>query len=268
MNQIVSIITPTYNSAPTIEATIKSVIAQSYPYWQLIIVDDASTDGTVNIIKKWQAVDTRISFIQLNENRGAAVARNTAIKASTGRYIAFLDSDDQWQSDKLLKQLQFMTHNQASLSFTAYQKIDLNGNSIGYMGVPKQVDYTTLLKSNVIGCLTAIYDTNAIGRVYMPEIRTRQDYGLWLFILREKTSVAHGLNEVLATYLIRNNSISADKKNAAVSTFKLYRDIEKLGNVKSAYYFCQYAVRGFIRAKYPKMAIKMGFNNNPNNIYD
>ena len=266
MNQIVSIITPTYNSAPTIEATIRSVIAQSYPYWQLIVVDDMSSDDTVKIIKKWKAVDTRISFIQLNENRGAAVARNTATRAAIGRYIAFLDSDDQWKSDKLLKQLHFMMHNQASLSFTAYQKIDMNGNSIGYMGVPKRVDYTTLLKSNLIGCLTAIYDTNAIGKVYMPEIRTRQDYGLWLFILREKTSVAYGLNEVLATYLVRNDSISSNKKNAAVSTFKLYRDVEKLGNIKSAYYFCQYAVRGFIKAKYPRLAFILKLNKTPNNI--
>ena len=264
MIKLVSIITPTYNSALTIEATIESVIAQSYSQWQMIIVDDASIDDTVEIIKQWQAKDARITLIQLDNNLGAAVARNIAIRQAKGRYIAFLDSDDCWKTEKLNKQIDFMQSKNAGLSFTAYKKINDIGQHIGYVGVPTTVSYKNLLKSNVIGCLTAIYDTNKIGKVYMPEIRTRHDYGLWLDILKHRTTVAYGLNEVLATYLVRSDSISSNKKKAALNTFKLYRDIEKLGNVKSVYYFCHYVLRGLIKSKFPKLAFILKLS--PNNV--
>ncbi|MGP9596446.1 glycosyltransferase family 2 protein [Psychrobacter sp. AOP29-E1-4] len=266
-NGLVSIITPTYNSANTIENTIKSAINQSYPWWQMIIVDDASTDDTVDIIKNWQTVDNRILLIQLDYNSGAAIARNRAIHFAIGRYIAFLDSDDQWKADKLLKQIDFMRSNNADLSFTGYEKIDGNNEHIGYVGVPSAVSYKALLKSNIIGCLTAIYDTKHIGKVYMPEIRTRQDYGLWLDILKNHTAAAYGLNEVLAVYSVRSNSISSNKKKAAFNTFKLYRDIEKLGNVKSVYYFCHYVIRGLVKTKFPELALRLKLNKTPNNIH-
>ncbi len=264
---LVSIITPTYNSANTIADTIESVINQSYLQWQMIIVDDGSTDDTVNIVKKWQTVDERILLMQLNSNRGAAIARNKAIQFAIGRYIAFLDSDDRWKTDKLLKQINFMRSNKAVLSFTGYEKIDDNGAYIGYVGAHSTVSYKALLKSNVIGCLTAIYDTKYIGKVYMPEIRTRQDYGLWLDILKNHTVVAYGLNEILATYSLRSDSISSNKNKVAFNTFKLYRDIEKLGNIKSIYYFCHYVVRGLIKTKLPKLALILKLNKTPNNLY-
>lgn len=267
-NELVSIITPTYNSALTIAYTIQSVLAQSYSQWQMFIVDDASTDNTVDIIKKWQALDDRILLIQLDCNSGAAIARNTAIKLATGRYIAFLDSDDRWLEDKLTQHIGFMTKHKAGLSFTAYKKVSEQGNHINDMGVPAQINYTQLLKCNVIGCLTAIYDTHKIGKVYMPEIRTRQDYGLWLYILKNKVKVAHGLNKVLATYLVREDSISANKKSAAISTFKLYRDVENLGSIRSLYCFFGYAIRGVVRSRYPKVAIRMGFNYPPDNTHN
>lgn len=267
MIKLVSVITPTYNSALTIDATIESVIAQSYLQWQMIIVDDFSTDETVDIIKKWQAQDDRISLIQLDYNSGAAIARNTAIQLATGRYIAFLDSDDCWEAEKLDKQIYFMNSKNAGLSFTAYKRINGIGEHIGYVGVPTTVSYKDLLKSNVIGCLTAIYDTDKIGKIYMPEIRTRQDYGLWLSILKNKMTVAYGLNEVLATYLVRSDSISSNKKKVALNTFKLYRDIEKLGNVKSVYYFCHYVLRGLIKSKFSKLALILKLNKTPNNIH-
>lgn len=267
MIELVSVITPTYNSALTIDATIESVIAQSYPQWQMIIVDDASTDETVNIIKKWQAQDDRISLIQLEYNSGAAIARNMAIQIAMGRYIAFLDSDDYWEAEKLDKQIHFMNSKNAGLSYTAYKKINDIGEHIGCVGVPKTVSYKDLLKSNVIGCLTTMYDTSKIGKIYMPEIRTRQDYGLWLNILKHKTTVAYGLNEVLATYLVRSDSISSNKKEAALNTFKLYRDIEKLGNVKSVYYFCHYVLRALVKSNFPKLAFILKLKLPPNNIH-
>ena len=233
----------------------------------MIIVDDASTDDTVDIIKQWQALDNRISLIQLDCNSGAAIARNAAIRLATGRYIAFLDSDDRWKIDKLHKQINFMQSKNAGLSFTAYEKINGSDEHIGYVGVPTAVSYKELLKSNVIGCLTAIYDTDKIGKIYMPEIRTRQDYGLWLDILKRKTTVAYGLNEVLATYLVRSDSISSNKKKAALNTFKLYRDIEKLGNVKSVYYFCHYVLKSLVKSKFPKLALILKLNKTPNNIH-
>lgn len=267
MNSLVSIITPTYNSAATIADTIQSVIVQSYSDWEMIIVDDASADNTIDIVKQLQHKESRISLVQLDSNAGAAFARNTAIKLAKGRYIAFLDSDDCWKASKLSKQIHFMQSNGLSFSFTAYEKVNEYNEYIGDVGVPETVDYPTLLKSNIIGCLTAIYDTKYIGKVYMPEIRTRQDYGLWLDILKNHTVVAYGLNEVLATYSVRSDSISSNKKKAAFNTFKLYRDIEELGSIKSVYYFYHYSLRALIKSRFPKLALMLKLNKTPNDIH-
>ena len=253
----ISIITPSHNCSSFIGETIHSVLKQSFPDWEMIIVDDCSTDNSVEVVKSFVKQDSRIKLIQLFENSGSAVARNLAIDAAQGRYIAFLDSDDLWLSDKLEKQLFFMQENEYPFTFSAYDKIDVNGLVFGHVGVPDIVSYSDLLKMPSIGCLTAIYDRRYFGKVYMPLIRKRQDLGLWLSLLK-KTEYAYGLNETLAQYRVRNNSISANKADAAKFTWRLYREVEGLNFLKASFYFSSYAVRGFLRTKVPGLAKYLG----------
>lgn len=254
---LVSIITPSYNSALLIVPTIKSVISQSIGDWEMIIVDDCSCDNSVEVIRSFADQDPRIKLIQLAENSGAAVARNTAIEAASGRYIAFLDSDDAWLPNKLEKQIAFMQENNYPFTYAAYDKVNESDEVFGHVGVPSKVAYSDLLKSCSIGCLTAIYNTEYFGKVYMPLIRKRQDLGLWLKLLK-KTKYAYGLNETLGLYKVRSDSISANKKSAALFTWRLYRDVEQINLLKSIYYFSNYAVRGLLRTKYPGLARALG----------
>ena len=254
---LVSIITPLYNCADFLAHTIESVISQTYQDWEMILVDDCSQDNSLAIAQGYASKDARIKVIKLDKNSGAAVARNAAIEAAQGRYIAFLDSDDRWLPNKLEKQLTFMQCNSVAFSYSAYGKVNEAGESIGLMGVPEKVSYHDLLKMCSIGCLTAMYDTKQLGKVYMPLIRKRQDLGLWLRILK-KIPYAYGINEVLAQYQVRADSISANKRSAAQFTWRLYREVEQLPFVLAAYYFAHYAVRGVLRTKFPKLAKLLG----------
>lgn len=243
--ELVSIITPAFNSARFVRQTIESVQAQTYPSWEMIIVDDGSQDNTCEMVEEKADRDNRIRLIQLGENIGPAKSRNIAIDAASGRYIAFLDSDDQWLPDKLRKQIDFMQKHNSVLSYTAYNKIDVGGRRIGEtMHVPERVDYHTLLLTNVIGCLTAVYDIRFLGKMYMPHISQKHDYALWLDILK-RGHEANGLNECLALYRVRSDSISYNKLHAAFSQWKLYREIERLPWHRSTYYFINYAYHGF-----------------------
>lgn len=246
-----------HNAARFINQSIESVIAQTYQDWELILIDDGSTDNSVELAEHYCQTDSRIQLIKLKHNSGAAVARNTGIKVARARYIAFLDSDDLWHPDKLKKQLAFMQTQNSAFSYTAYERIDENDKSRGLVGVPPTVTYHQMLKTSVIGCLTAMYDTQVLGKVYMPDIRKRQDYGLWLKLLK-LIPEAHGLQQPLAQYRMRSGSISSNKLNTATYNWRLYRDIEKLSFLKSCYYFSHYAVRGLLRNKCPGLARKLG----------
>ena len=244
-NDLVSIITANYNCEKFIEETIESVLAQTYKNWEMIIVDDVSTDNSVNTIKKYLKQDNRIKLIQLNKNSGAAVARNKAIEVAKGRYIAFLDSDDLWKPTKLEKQLVFMQKNNYDFTYTDYNLI--NEDSIKYgktFKAKKESSYYDLLKTCSIGCLTVIYDTKNLGKITMPLILRRQDYGLWLKILK-KIDKAYCLDESLAVYRTRQNSISSNKLKASQYQWKIYREIEKLNILNSIYYFLHYTYNGF-----------------------
>jgi len=254
---IVSIVTPSFKSENYLGATIESVLSQSFSDWEMLIVDDCSPDNSNHLVEEYAAKDVRVKLLRLDENSGPAVARNTAIQAAQGRYIAFLDSDDLWFPDKLEKQLAFMKKNDVAFSYTAYEKIDENGLVVGKVNIPAKVSYRDLLKVCSVGCLTAIYDTERLGKVYMPLIRKRQDVGLWLRILKD-IQYAYGLDEVLAQYQLRADSISANKLNAAGYTWRLYRDVEKLSMPVAAYYFSHYAVNGVLRAKFPRLASALG----------
>lgn len=211
------------------------------------MVDDCSSDRSVDIAASFCDKDDRIRLIRLNVNSGPAVARNTAIGASSKRYIAFLDSDDAWLPRKLEQQLAFMKELGAVLSHTWYGLVDEDGKEMDKtITPPAQLSYGDMLKSNQIGCLTAMYDSDRLGKVYMPLIRKRQDYGLWLRILRQ-SHYAYCLPERLALYRKRSGSISSNKIEMLRYNWNLYRTFEQLSVVKSAYYLGWNVARKVVR---------------------
>lgn len=248
MNNLISIIVPSYNSSKFIAQTIDSVLAQTYQNWEMIIVDDKSPDNSNNIIKEFYQKDNRIKLIQLEKNSGPAIARNIGIKEAKGRYIAFLDSDDLWLPHKLETQVNFMKEKNIPFTYSSYKLIDEENNNLGEFIVPERVTYSLILKTNPIGCLTAIYDTEFFRKVYMPNILKRQDYGLWLKLLKQ-ILFTYGIKEPLAIYRIRKNSISSNKLKAAKYQWKVYREVEKLPLLKSIYYFINYAYYGIKKYK-------------------
>lgn len=236
---MVSIILPTYNSYKFIEQTLNSILNQTYHNWELLITDDYSTDLTWEIIKKYQCNDNRIKIFQLEKNSGAAVARNNSIKHAKGRFIAFCDSDDQWKKNKLEKQIAFMEQKNVALAYTAYDVIDEQNDARGEVVPPLKVTYKDMLKNNYIGCLTAIYDSGKLGKMYMPTIRKRQDWALWLAILK-KIDFAQGLEEKLSIYRVRRSSLSDKKVELLKYNFRLYHEIEGYSYIKSIYFLIRF----------------------------
>ncbi len=244
----VSVITPSYNSEKFIAQTIESVINQTYTNWEMIIIDDCSSDNSVEIITSFQRIDKRIKLIKLEGNQGAAVARNKGIELSKGRFIAFLDSDDLWLPEKLEKQLQFMIDQQVIFSYSSYKMINETNKPVGRFKAPTKQSYNDILKTCSIGCLTVIYDTHTVGKVYMPLIKRRQDFGLWLRLLK-RIEFAYGIQDDLAIYRKREHSISSNKLVAAKYQWRIYREVEQLTYCKSLYYFVHYALNGIIKHK-------------------
>ncbi|HLS61201.1 MAG TPA: glycosyltransferase family 2 protein [Virgibacillus sp.] len=242
----ISIITPAYNAERFIGEAIESVLAQSYSNWEMIITDDCSSDQTIEIIKSYQQTDERIKLIQLAENSGSAIARNTSMDHASGSFLAFLDSDDQWLPDKLVKQLDFMLEKDIAFSFTKYVRIEEDGTETNAITeAPETVDYNELMKHCVIGCLTVMLDKDKIGNERMINIRTRQDYVFWLTIMKTGF-LAYGLPEVLAKYRLVEGSISSNKVKAAKQNWYVYRHIEKQSILKSSWYFLNYAIRSVV----------------------
>lgn len=243
---LVSIITPSFNTGAFVASTIESVLAQTYPNFEMIIVDDCSTDDGPAVIREFVRRDNRIRFYQNAKNLGPSKSRNTAIDLAKGRFIAFLDSDDIWYPEKLEQQVEFMIGNGHEFTFTAYDKISEDGETIGRVNVPKKVNHEDLLKTCSVGCLTAMYDTAKMGKVFMPEIRKRQDFALWVKILK-LIPIGYGIKAPLAKYRVRNSSISGNKWKASGYQWKVYREIEKLSLVQSSYYFLHYTINGLIK---------------------
>lgn len=243
---LVSVITPVYNRSATLEQCMESVMNQSYTNWEMLLVDDCSTDNSLEIIMAYAKRDPRIKAIELDKNGGAAIARNKAIEAAKGRFIAFLDSDDLWHPDKLARQVSFSKQHEAALTHTAYEWMDGAGKLTGkVIKAPNRLTYHKMLTSNYIGCLTAMYDTSVIGeKVYMPEVAKRQDYALWLKILRPGRT-AYFLNETLASYRMGHDSLSSNKMDTILYYYRILRDIEGLGRIKAGYYFFIYLLKAF-----------------------
>lgn len=231
-SNLVSIITPTFNSEKYVSKTIKSTQAQTYTNWELLITDDCSTDNTIEIIKSFQEQDPRIKLFVFKKNRGAGAARNNSIKKASGRFIAFCDSDDQWRAKKLEKQISFMKNNKLAFSCTSYEVIDETGKKIRIEKPPKQLNYKLMLCNNYVGCLTAIYDTNILGKQYMPTIRKRQDWVLWLKIFQQ-IGQTQALDENLAIYLDRSRSISSNKLIMIKYNWMVYRNELGFNIIKS-----------------------------------
>lgn len=243
---LVSIVMPAYNAEETLAASINSVLAQTYLNWQLIIVDDCSIDNTAKIATKYKDMDSRIVFVETQNNNGVAKARNRAIQLAEGRFIAFLDSDDIWFPEKLSHQVWFMLENELPFTYCAYSLFGESKKDYVF-NPPKKLTYNELLKTNSIGCLTAIYDTNLLGKRYMTITLDRQhDYALWLSICKE-VGVLHGIPYPLAKYRVQQISLSSNKFAVSQSHWKVYRFVEGLNFLKSLYYQMHYVVRGAIK---------------------
>lgn len=248
MKRLVSIITPCYNSSVFIEQTIQSVQAQTYTNWEMLIVDDCSKDNSADIIKTYAEEDKRIKYLKTEKPSGSPVKpRNIGIENSNGRYIAFLDSDDVWLPNKLEEQLYLFDDKKVAVVYSNYEKMNENGergNRI--IEAPSETNYQDLLKGNVIGNLTGIYDTEKVGKVYCQYIH-HEDYVLWLSILKQGYK-AINTNSVTALYRVRDNSVSSNKLKVLSWQWHILRNIEKLPLHRTMYYFFHYAVKGFLKA--------------------
>lgn len=231
MNDLVSIIMPSYNTAQYIAETIQSVLTQTYTNWELIIVDDCSIDNTDEIIATF--TDSRIRYLKNEHNSGAAVSRNRALKEAKGKWIAFLDSDDVWHPEKLEKQISFMEKNGYAFTYTEYEEIDETSSPLGiYVSGPKKITKAGMYNYCWPGCLTVMYDRDIVGEIQIEDIKKNNDYAMWLKAV--KKAPCYLLKENLARYRIRSNSISRHSKLKLIKHhYILYRTGEKKGITSS-----------------------------------
>lgn len=244
---LVSVIIPFYNTEKYLEESINSVISQTYINWELFLVDDASTDSSITIARKYEAQDKRIKVLPLEFNKGKADAINYALDFVGGQYIAFLDGDDIWMPTKLERQIEFMKNGGYPIGSTSYtQFYDKTGNEGRLFKALEKVDYKRMLLDCPVGNSTVIYDASIIGIQKVPNIRKRSDDALWLQILRI-TPYIWGVNEVLMKYRIREASLSSKKMSLIKYHWKLYRSIEKMNIFSSCFhifYWCLIKVLG------------------------
>lgn len=222
---LVSVIMPSYNASRFIGASIDSVLNQTYGRLELLISDDHSTDPeTIELLKQYAEKDKRVRIFLLPENNGPGYARNNSIREAKGRYIAFCDSDDRWMPDKLEKQIAFMRQKKCCLSFSSYLICGEDDEHRGIVIAPSQMTLSSLKHDNKIGCLTAIYDTQPYGKFFMPTIRKRQDWALFLTILKS-CGKAYGMVEPLAIYRKTQQGISRNKWKLVSYNAKVYQHV-------------------------------------------
>ena len=235
MNNLVSIITASYNNSIFLDDCIKSVLEQTYTNWELLIVDDASKDDSKSKILNYSKADKRIKPVFLDYNIGPASSRNIALEKVQGDYIAFLDSDDIWSRDKLSIQIKFMLDNNISFSFSAYNRMYENGTVIEkIINVPSQISYDEYLKNTIIGCLTVVLKKTSFTDIKMPLLRSSHDMALWLNLLGDGVN-AYGINISLAKYRLVNSSNTSNKFRAVLDVWSVYRNHEKLSFIFSVY---------------------------------
>jgi glycosyltransferase involved in cell wall biosynthesis len=245
---MVSIITPLYNGERYIADTVESVLAQTYPHWEMIIINDGSKDGSERIASGYAAKDARIKLFS-QPNGGSASARNNGIRRAAGQYIALLDADDLWEPRFLELQLSLMNSKKALMVYGSHKRIDANGaECLEPFIVPEKITYGDLLKTCSVSCLTAIYDTSEYGKFYLNEDlkSLRDDHLYWLSIIKN-IGFACGNREIVASYRILGNSVSRNKKKMIVPQFKVYYKYEKLGLFRSLYYLANWAINGYLK---------------------
>ena len=243
---LVSIITPVYNAERVIERTIGSVLHQTYQNWEMILVDDCAKDNSAYLIKKMALDEPRIKYYKLEQNSGAAVARNKAIEMAQGQYMAFLDADDYWLEDRLQRELDMMKEKNCAFVYAATQMIDEQDQKIGdFTPVPEWTDYKHLLKRTVIATSTVLLDMNVIGDFTMPLRRSGQDYATWLMLLR-RVDKAYGITEPLVLYRISPKSLSSNKFKSIKQVYGIQTKDEGLNPIYAGYNtlcFCLYAFK-------------------------
>lgn len=253
MNELVSVIMPSYNTAKFISETINSVLSQTYQNFELIIVDDCSTDNTDEIVSGFS--DERIIYIKNEKNSGAAVSRNRALREAKGKWIAFLDSDDLWEKDKLQKQIAFMEKNDYKFSYTEYEEIDEESKPLDVnVSGPKKITKAGMYNYCWPGCLSVMYDKEIIGLIQIADLKKNNDYAMWLKVI--KKADCYLLPEKLARYRIRSGSISRHSKLKLIKHhYILFRKAMEMGRVKSVFCTFRNLVFGVIKKiKYTKKA--------------
>ncbi len=222
---LVSVIMPAYNCEAFISEAIQSVKDQTYANWELLVIDDSSLDASPGIIKSWSNKDLRIHFLSNTKNRGTHYSRNKGIEASSGKFIAFLDADDLWKPQKLEKQLELMDKEKIPACFSSYALMDEKGTLINRkIEALPVLTYEKLLKANYVGNLTGIYNASQLGKIYSPDILKRQDWALWLDVIK-KGGPMKGIEEALAYYRLRKGSISKNKMEMLKYNFNVYHKI-------------------------------------------
>lgn len=243
MGPYVSIIMPAYNSGRFIEKAINSVLNQSYNNFELLIIDDGSEDNTADIVNTIAKKDLRIHYIRNEKNLGVSAARNRGILLASGDWIAFLDSDDKWASDKLEKQINLINENKlVKFLFTGSSFVDERDNPYSYVfRVPEKVSYQDLLKQNVISCSSVLVNKQCISGLKMERDDLHEDFAMWMQILKKET-YAYGINQPLLIYRLSGNSKSGNKVKSAKMTFKVYRYLG-LNLFQSVYFMFFYLYR-------------------------
>ena len=251
IEDMVSVIMPAYNSGGYIAGAVKSVLKQSYMNLELIICDDASSDRTIEIADNAASGDSRVTIIKNDINSGVSATRNHAMKKAAGRYIAFLDSDDLWEPDKLKKQLQFMKVNDCALCYASYGFINEDSEPLkkGLAIIRTVADYKSLLKNNFIGMLTVVIDRSKTGDIVFSDKR-HEDLIMWLAFAK-KGMLLMGLKQSLASYRISASSLSGNKLKAAAWRWKVYRESEKLNIAVSLWYMAFYITNSILKRMTP-----------------
>ena len=241
---LVSIVMPNYNGAEYVKETIESVLAQTYSNWELLFVDDCSSDNSLEIVDSFN--DPRIKIFRNEKNKGAAASRNLALNQASGRWVAFLDSDDLWKPWKLEKQLTFMIQNDCHFTYTSYEHIDEDSNKLNVrVSGPRMISKRKMFRYDYIGCLTVMYDANVINKIQIDEsLKSRNDYAIWLKAC--KFADCYYIDQVMAQYRIRKNSLShSGFKKLLYSQYRLFRYGEKMSVVCAVYYTCLNCFFGF-----------------------
>ena len=250
MNELVSIIVPVYNLEKFIRETMDSVLAQTYSHWELLLVEDGSSDGTEKVITDYirEKREDRIRLIRQPSNQGAARARNRGLREAAGRYIAYLDGDDLWEPEKLEHELRFMEEKGAAFAFTGYEFADEHGAGLGkVVRVPATLTYKQALSNTTIFTTTVMFDTERIPAelLEMPLVKS-EDTALWWKVLRMGYT-AYGLDENLARYRRAGRTLSSNKLEAIRRIWNLYRKVEGISLAGSIWHFCFWAARAVWR---------------------